>query len=121
MIQGNTPDLRSTPSKIGLPIATLGGAVATIITRWNSAAGQALAGGDWCEVFAISEEVIAATVGDVSGHGEPVADTSAFMCSVIGKAVRQIGNPSEISCSLSVIGNALRLRAPALTTRPRAM
>ena len=43
------------------------------------AAGGAQASGDWCEVIAISEQAVALTVGDVSGHGEAVAGTMAAM------------------------------------------
>lgn len=32
-------------------------------------AGRATGGGDWCEAFAVSEDVIALSIGDVCGHG----------------------------------------------------
>jgi serine phosphatase RsbU (regulator of sigma subunit) len=32
-------------------------------------AGGALRGGDWCEAFAVSEDVVALSIGDVCGHG----------------------------------------------------
>ena len=33
-------------------------------------AERSLRGGDWCEAFAVSDEVMALSVGDVCGHGE---------------------------------------------------
>jgi serine phosphatase RsbU (regulator of sigma subunit) len=33
-------------------------------------AARALRGGDWCEAFAVSEDVMALSIGDVCGHGD---------------------------------------------------
>lgn len=33
-------------------------------------AGRAARGGDWCEAFAVSEDIMALSIGDVCGHGD---------------------------------------------------
>jgi serine phosphatase RsbU (regulator of sigma subunit) len=35
-----------------------------------TAAQRARRGGDWCEAFAVSDEIMALSIGDVCGHGE---------------------------------------------------
>jgi serine phosphatase RsbU (regulator of sigma subunit) len=57
-------------------------------TRWNSPAGQAAAGGDWCDVVAVDEGILALTVGDVSGHGESAAATMDLLRAIIVEAVQ---------------------------------
>jgi serine phosphatase RsbU (regulator of sigma subunit) len=54
------------------------------------------AGGDWCEIFALPDEVIVMTVGDVAGHGEEVAGTMTAMRSAIVAAIRESRVPSEV-------------------------
>jgi serine phosphatase RsbU (regulator of sigma subunit) len=73
-----------------------GAAFETTISGWNSPAGRARAGGDWCDVFSVSRDVTALTIGDVSGHGEPVAAIAEFMRSSIVKAIDETQHPAQI-------------------------
>jgi serine phosphatase RsbU (regulator of sigma subunit) len=103
MIFSGISGLRSPPAlKEHRSLAPVDGSGVTV-TRWSSPAGKAQAGGDWCEVFSISEDVLAVTVGDVSGHGESVADAAAFMRSATVRAFRQTRDPAEI---LSIVNTA---------------
>lgn len=71
-------------------------AFTTSVSRWNSPANRARAGGDWCEIVHVSADVVGLTVGDVSGHGEPAAQTMHLMRSSIVQAVRESSDPAEI-------------------------
>lgn len=83
------------------------------VTRFISPAGDARAGGDWCEVFAIAGDVIALTIGDVAGHGESIAAFMNAMRSATVGALREGRSPSAV---LS-IANALACeRFAALVT-----
>jgi serine phosphatase RsbU (regulator of sigma subunit) len=66
------------------------------VSVWSAAANGGRAGGDWCEAFAISEEALALTVGDVAGHGETAAGTMAAMRSSLLEALRDIRVPSDV-------------------------
>jgi serine phosphatase RsbU (regulator of sigma subunit) len=74
------------------------GMLETEITRWNSPAGNARAGGDWCDALHVSADVLALTVGDVSGHGEAASGTMHYLRSAIVKAIREGRNPSQALC-----------------------
>ncbi len=69
----------------------------------NSPAGGARYGGDWCDVFAVSGNSVAVTIGDVAGHGEPVAETMHAMRQAVFAATKDSADPSTI---LSVANNA---------------
>ncbi len=56
-------------------------------TVWNSPAGDAQAGGDWCDVISVADDIIAVTIGDVAGHGEPVAHAARIMLACIRGAL----------------------------------
>jgi serine phosphatase RsbU (regulator of sigma subunit) len=66
------------------------------VTAWSRSAGGARAGGDWCDAFAISEDTIAVTVGDVSGHGAPVAKTMAAMRASVLRTLHDTRAPSDV-------------------------
>jgi serine phosphatase RsbU (regulator of sigma subunit) len=68
----------------------------TEVTRWVSPAGSAQAGGDWCEVLALSDDVIALTVGDVAGHGESVCPIMDFIRSSVVAALPETPSPSQV-------------------------
>jgi serine phosphatase RsbU (regulator of sigma subunit) len=66
------------------------------VSIWNSPAGNAKAGGDWCDAVQISDDELLLTVGDVSGHGEAVAGTMAGMRSSVLGSLHRARVPSEI-------------------------
>jgi len=69
----------------------------TVVSLWNSPAGSAQTGGDWCEAFAVSDSCAALTIGDVSGHGSNVAGTmAAIRAAILGAIDDRIAVPSEI-------------------------
>jgi serine phosphatase RsbU (regulator of sigma subunit) len=74
------------------------GVLGTEITRWSSPSGHAVSGGDWCDAVHVSEDILAITVGDVSGHGEAASGTMHLVRSAIVKAIRDGRNPSETLC-----------------------
>jgi serine phosphatase RsbU (regulator of sigma subunit) len=67
-----------------------------IVAVWNSPAGGALAGGDWCDVLPVSERFIGITIGDVSGHGAHVAGTMGIMRAAVLRAMRKSYVPSDV-------------------------
>ena len=69
------------------------------ISIWSLPAADAQAGGDWCAVVKISDELVALTVGDVSGHGKAVA---AIMAAVQVRVVRAIQHMRDPAAVLSV-------------------
>jgi serine phosphatase RsbU (regulator of sigma subunit) len=73
------------------------------VTVWNSPAGGARAGGDWCDAFALSDSAVAFTIGDVCGHGEEVADTMAVVRSAVVGAMYDLRAPSD---ALGVANNS---------------
>jgi serine phosphatase RsbU (regulator of sigma subunit) len=77
-------------------ISQTGRPVEVHVTAWNSPAGGAVAGGDWCEVLRTSEDEIAFTIGDVSGHGESVSDKMESMRASVLHAIHHVRVPSEV-------------------------
>jgi len=77
-------------------IPQTGVAIDMNVTAWNSPADGAPAGGDWCDVVRISEDEIAFTVGDVSGHGEAVTAEMEAMRSSVLRAIHQVRVPSTV-------------------------
>ncbi len=57
----------------------------------NSPAGSARCGGDWCDAFTISDDVVGLTIGDVCGHGESAAETMEIVRSTV--LLRMYENP----------------------------
>jgi serine phosphatase RsbU (regulator of sigma subunit) len=66
------------------------------VTRWTSPAGGAPDGGDWCEAIAVSVKTLALTIGDVAGHGSPVAELMSVMRATVLQAIADIAVPSEV-------------------------
>jgi serine phosphatase RsbU (regulator of sigma subunit) len=65
------------------------------ITRWLSPAGDAAAGGDWCDVVNLGDGLSAIIIGDVSGHGEPASALMLEMRRTIRLAVRATRNAAQ--------------------------
>jgi len=68
----------------------------TYISAWMSPAGGAEAGGDWCEVVAVSEDIIALTVGDVAGHGSAVQHMMASVRDALVGAISVTHAPAGV-------------------------
>jgi serine phosphatase RsbU (regulator of sigma subunit) len=62
----------------------------------NSPAGNARYGGDWCDALALSEDAIALTIGDVSGHGESAAETMEIVRAAVLSSIQKNPHPSEV-------------------------
>jgi serine phosphatase RsbU (regulator of sigma subunit) len=70
---------------------------------FNSPAGSARYGGDWCEVLTISEEAIALTIGDVSGHGEAAAETMEMMRAAVLSNILENPHPSKVLSAANTV------------------
>ncbi len=66
------------------------------VALWNSPAGGALAGGDWCDILPLSDRFVGFTIGDVSGHGPQVAGTMGIMRAAVLRAMRKSYVPSDV-------------------------
>lgn len=66
------------------------------VSLWNSPAGNGRYGGDWSDVLVISEDSIALTIGDVSGHGESAAQTMEIMRAAVLSSLLENPLPSEV-------------------------
>ena len=80
----------------------------TNVTAWNSPAGGAFAGGDWCEAIAVSLQTVVLTIGDVSGHGEDVAAPMASLRAAVLRSVHDMQAPSDILSFLNDIAYTWR-------------
>ena len=96
-------------------------------TVWNRPAGDARAGGDWSDVLTLSDHVVALTIGDVAGHGEPVASVAAVMRTCIAQALRCGLGPSHalrianaVACALDG-GTIVTALAAILDKRTRVL
>ncbi|GAC1300777.1 MAG: hypothetical protein NVSMB19_07870 [Vulcanimicrobiaceae bacterium] len=56
---------------------------------------QAARGGDWCEAFAVSEHVIALSVGDVCGHGAERYDVMSVVAQTVRNATLSGLDPAQ--------------------------
>jgi serine phosphatase RsbU (regulator of sigma subunit) len=65
-------------------------------SKYISPANRARAGGDWCEVLELSEDSVALVLGDVAGHGEPVAAKMERVRACVLQAIRKDGVPSAV-------------------------
>jgi serine phosphatase RsbU (regulator of sigma subunit) len=63
-------------------------------TRIIPAAG-ALRGGDWCEAFAITSDIVALTIGDVCGHGVEKFETMVAVRQAIRDAALRGLDPAQ--------------------------
>jgi serine phosphatase RsbU (regulator of sigma subunit) len=66
------------------------------VSIWSLPAGDAQAGGDWCDAVKVSDDTVALTVGDVSGHGKAVAVTMAAVHARVLGALRETKDPAQI-------------------------
>jgi serine phosphatase RsbU (regulator of sigma subunit) len=58
-------------------------------------AGASERAGDWCETFSVSDEVVAFSIGDVSGHGDLVHETAEMLRECIMRAAHSGADPSH--------------------------
>jgi serine phosphatase RsbU (regulator of sigma subunit) len=56
---------------------------------------QATRGGDWCETFVVSPEVVALSIGDVCGHGPGTFETMVAMRQVVHDAALRGLDPGQ--------------------------
>jgi serine phosphatase RsbU (regulator of sigma subunit) len=52
-------------------------------------------GGDWCDAFAISDDAVVLTIGDVSGHSESVAESMEVVRTAAFLAMHDGTDPSK--------------------------
>jgi serine phosphatase RsbU (regulator of sigma subunit) len=71
------------------------------VTTYTLPAGDARAGGDWCEIARVSDDVLALTIGDVCGHGEEVAATMETMRAATLLALCEARTPSDVLSALN--------------------
>jgi len=84
----------------------LGAWLDTEVSHWRSAAGNSPAGGDWCETVPISDDIVALTIGDVMGHGAPVAASMNVMRAAMLQGIGEGRLPSEILCSANELAHS---------------
>jgi len=68
----------------------------TYISAWVSPADNDVAGGDWCEVIGVSDDVVAVTVGDVAGHGSAVQHIMTAVRDALVAAVARTHAPAAV-------------------------
>lgn len=61
----------------------------------SNPARRAARGGDWCESFAVSDDVIALSIGDVCGHGIEKHGTMVAVRGAIRAAAHRGSNPAH--------------------------
>lgn len=71
----------------------------------NSPADGASRGGDWCDAFAIGPDYVAISIGDVSGHGEAVADTMNVVRSAVAGSIYEGFTPSTALCTANTVAH----------------
>jgi len=84
----------------------LGAWLDTEVSHWRSAAGNSSAGGDWCETVVLSDDLVALTIGDVMGHGAPVAASMNVMRAAMLRGIAEGRLPSEIMCSANELAHS---------------
>jgi serine phosphatase RsbU (regulator of sigma subunit) len=65
-------------------------------SRWQSAAGRTLAGGDWCDIIPLASGVAVLTIGDAAGHGPAASAAMAAVRSAVFEAVADERFPSRV-------------------------
>ena len=58
-------------------------------------AGGAARGGDWCESFALRDDLLALSIGDVCGHGPEMTEDMSALRQVIRDAARVSVDPAQ--------------------------
>jgi serine phosphatase RsbU (regulator of sigma subunit) len=74
-------------------------------------AGDAVRGGDWCETFAVSDTVVALSIGDVCGHGPGVHASMLRTRRSVRDAASRGLDPAQ---TLAAVNAALALEEPGL-------
>ena len=73
------------------------------LSIWNVPAGNHSSGGDWCEVFAISDHILAFSIGDVCGHGVGASNEMVAMREVIDATAREFCDPADVLKRANVV------------------
>jgi serine phosphatase RsbU (regulator of sigma subunit) len=66
------------------------------LTAWSAPANDHLVGGDWCEAFALSDHLLALSIGDVCGHGVGASNEMVAIREVLEAAVHELRDPAKI-------------------------
>lgn len=66
------------------------------LTAWSAPANDHLIGGDWCEMFALSEDLLALSIGDVCGHGVGASNEMIAIRESIEAATHELRDPSKV-------------------------
>lgn len=96
-----TSEQASATSAADLRLAQAAAALDSSVSVCSFPADPAYKGGDWCAVVAISEEVVALTIGDVAGHGRAPTGAMAFLRATALRAIRDVKVPSAILAILN--------------------
>ncbi len=96
-----TPEQATAAPGVDLRLAQAAAALDSSVSVCSSSADPACPGGDWCAVVAISDEVVALTVGDVSGHGRAPTGTMAVLRNAVLRAIHDVRVPSAILAILN--------------------
>jgi serine phosphatase RsbU (regulator of sigma subunit) len=65
------------------------------VSTWAAPVSGAARGGDWCEAFAVGDDLIAVSIGDVCGHGDAKYATMAVMRQAIRDAAARGLDPAQ--------------------------
>jgi serine phosphatase RsbU (regulator of sigma subunit) len=71
------------------------------VTIWSGPSGRAQAGGDWSAALDLPDGAIALTIGDVSGHGAPVAGAMAAARAAVLGAAGESRVPSNVLAAVN--------------------
>jgi serine phosphatase RsbU (regulator of sigma subunit) len=66
------------------------------LTAWSAPANDQLVGGDWCEAFALSDHLLALSIGDVCGHGIDASNQMIAIREVLEAAAHELRDPAKI-------------------------
>jgi serine phosphatase RsbU (regulator of sigma subunit) len=83
------------------------------VTAWNQPARNGSRGGDWCEAFAISENAIAISIGDVCGHGPAVYDEMLAISDAIRHGICDGHELAHVMAAANRVACELRDAMPA--------
>ena len=93
--------------KGGLVLASAATAFHTSVSVCSASADGAPAGGDWCEVLALSDHLDVLTIGDVAGHGASVADMMVTMRDAVLCASHDTRVPSAVLANVNALALSL--------------
>jgi serine phosphatase RsbU (regulator of sigma subunit) len=69
------------------------------VSTWVMPVSGATRGSDWCEAFALSEDLTVLSIGDVCGHGDRKYATMAAIRQAIRDAAHEGLGPARILCA----------------------